>query len=45
MGLDGKVTNHAQETGGEMKERVGDATDDEELQAEAKHDHASGNLK
>jgi uncharacterized protein YjbJ (UPF0337 family) len=45
MGLDDKISNKVEETGGEVKERVGDATGDEQLEAEGKGDQASGNLK
>jgi uncharacterized protein YjbJ (UPF0337 family) len=45
MGLDDKVSNKAEEVGGKAKERVGEATDDEQLQAEGKGDQVSGNLK
>jgi uncharacterized protein YjbJ (UPF0337 family) len=45
MGLDDKISNKVEETGGEVKEHVGDATGDEQLEAEGKGDQASGNLK
>jgi uncharacterized protein YjbJ (UPF0337 family) len=45
MGLDDKVSNKAEETGGKVKEEVGQATDNEELEAEGRGDQASGNLK
>jgi uncharacterized protein YjbJ (UPF0337 family) len=45
MGLDDKVDNKAEEVGGKVKERVGEATDDEDLRAEGKGDQAGANLK
>ena len=45
MGLDDKVSNKAEEVGGRAKERVGEATGDEQLEAEGKGDQVSGNLK
>lgn len=45
MGLDDKVKNTTQEWTGKVKERVGDITDDESLQAEGKKDEAMGNIK
>jgi uncharacterized protein YjbJ (UPF0337 family) len=45
MGLDDKVDNKAEEMGGKVKERVGEATNDEDLQAEGKGDQAGANLK
>lgn len=45
MGLDDKARDKAQELKGEAKERVGRATDDEELQAEGQADQTKGNLK
>jgi uncharacterized protein YjbJ (UPF0337 family) len=45
MGLDDKIGNKAQEAEGEVKERVGDATDDRSLQAEGKGDQAKSDLK
>jgi uncharacterized protein YjbJ (UPF0337 family) len=40
-----KVKNKAQELTGEGKEKVGDATDNRDLQAEGEKDQAAGNLK
>lgn len=40
-----KVKNKAQELTGQGKEHVGDATGNEDLQAEGQKDQASGNLK
>jgi uncharacterized protein YjbJ (UPF0337 family) len=45
MGLDDKIDNKAQEVAGHVKEGVGKATDDQDLQAEGKKDQAAGNLK
>ena len=43
-GID-KLKNKAQELGGEGKEKVGEATDNRDLQAEGKNDQAAGGLK
>ncbi|MCU1613105.1 MAG: CsbD family protein [Frankiales bacterium] len=40
-----KLKNKAQELTGEGKEKVGDATDNRDLQAEGEKDQAAGNLK
>ena len=40
-----KIENKAQELKGKVKEGVGDATDNEQWQAEGKADQAKGNLK
>ncbi|MBT2235699.1 CsbD family protein [Nonomuraea sp. NEAU-A123] len=40
-----KIKAKAQEVAGTAKERVGDATDDESLQAEGKTEKVKGNLK
>lgn len=45
MGADDKMKNKWQETKGKVKEGVGDATDDEEMEREGKTDQAKGNLK
>ena len=45
MGLDDKIKNKTQEMTGSAKEKVGDWTDDESLQAEGKRDETAGNLK
>ena len=45
MGLDDKVRNEAEEMRGKVKEGVGDATDDERLEAEGKADQSSSKLK
>ncbi len=45
MGLDDKVDNKAEDLGGKVKEGLGKATDDEQLEAEGKGDQFSSNLK
>lgn len=45
MAFDDKVDNKAEEVGGKVKEGVGRATDDEQLEAEGKADQASANIK
>ena len=45
MGLDDKIKNKTQETTGGAKEKVGDLTGDESMQAEGKKDETMGNLK
>jgi uncharacterized protein YjbJ (UPF0337 family) len=45
VGLDDKARNKAQELRGQAKERVGEATDDEELQAEGKTDQTKADVK
>jgi uncharacterized protein YjbJ (UPF0337 family) len=45
MGLDDKIENTAQETTGKVKQDVGEATDDKDLQADGKADEKSGNIK
>ena len=45
MGLDDKISNAAEEKTGKLKETVGKATDDEDLESEGKGDKAKGNLK
>jgi uncharacterized protein YjbJ (UPF0337 family) len=45
MGMDDKIDNKAEEAAGKVKEGVGKATDDEQLEAEGKGDQASSNLK
>jgi len=45
MAFDDKVDNKAEEVGGKVKEGVGKATDNEQLEAEGKGDQASSNLK
>jgi uncharacterized protein YjbJ (UPF0337 family) len=45
MGIDDKADNKAEELKGKAKETVGDATDDEDLQAEGRAEKAKGSLK
>jgi uncharacterized protein YjbJ (UPF0337 family) len=45
MGADDKLGNKAEELKGEVKEGVGRATDDRDLEAEGHRDQAKGNLK
>jgi uncharacterized protein YjbJ (UPF0337 family) len=45
MGTDDKITNKGEELKGKAKEKVGEATGDEELEAEGHTDQAKGNLK
>jgi uncharacterized protein YjbJ (UPF0337 family) len=45
MGTDDKIDGKADELKGKVKEGVGRATDDEELEAEGHGDQAKGNLK
>jgi uncharacterized protein YjbJ (UPF0337 family) len=45
MGIDDKIDNNAENVGGKVKEGVGKATDDEQLEAEGKGDQAKANLK
>jgi uncharacterized protein YjbJ (UPF0337 family) len=45
MGDSDKVNNKTQEFVGEAKEKIGDVTGDESLQAEGKADQTKGNLK
>lgn len=45
MGFDDKVKNTAQDITGKGKEAVGDATDNERLEAEGKTDQAEANMK
>ena len=45
MGFDDKVSNAAEEAKGKAKKAVGDATDNEELQAEGQVDESKANLK
>jgi uncharacterized protein YjbJ (UPF0337 family) len=45
MGTDDKIGNKADELKGKVKEGVGDATDDRDLQAEGQADQAKGNVK
>ena len=45
MGTDDKTSNKLEEMTGGAKEKVGDATDNDSLQAEGKRDQSSANLK
>jgi uncharacterized protein YjbJ (UPF0337 family) len=45
MGLGDKIGNAAEEAKGKAKEGMGDATDNERLQAEGQGDQAKANLK
>ena len=45
MGLDDKLKNSTEEWTGKAKEKVGDITGDESMQAEGKTDQVKGNLK
>ncbi|GAB3621847.1 hypothetical protein GCM10027417_31090 [Glutamicibacter endophyticus] len=45
MGLGDKIKNKAQEVSGKIKEGVGDATDNEDLQAEGVKDQAAASAK
>ena len=45
MGIGDKIQNKAQEVGGKVKETVGDATDNERLQAEGVADQAAAKAK
>lgn len=45
MGLDDKVKNKAEEAGGAVRENVGRATDNRDLEAEGAADRSEGKLK
>lgn len=45
MGLDDKMKNTAEDMQGKAKEKVGDATDDQDLQAEGEADQSKASLK
>lgn len=45
MGLGDDIKNKAQEAAGKIKESVGDATDNQKLQAEGNADQAKSKLK
>lgn len=45
MGLGDKISNKAEELGGQAKEGTGKATDNERLEAEGKADQGSANMK
>ena len=45
MGMDDKIDNKSEELGGKVKEGLGKATDDEQLEAEGHTDQAKSNVK
>jgi uncharacterized protein YjbJ (UPF0337 family) len=45
MGTDDKIDNVAEKTAGKVKEGVGKATDDEELEGQGKADQAVADVK
>ena len=45
MGMDDKIGNKADEAAGKVKEKVGDATDNERLENEGRTDQAEANVK
>ncbi len=45
MGIDDKIDNKAQDAAGKVKEHVGKATDDEQLEAEGRTDQAASDVK
>ncbi len=45
MGRDEKIDHKLEELGGKAKEKVGEATGDEELEAQGDRDQMKGNLK
>ena len=45
MGQDDKAANKLDEVTGQAKEKLGDATDNESLQAEGERDQSKANLK
>ncbi len=45
MGAEDKFSNKAEELKGKAKERVGEMTDDEEMENEGKRDETKANLK
>ncbi|PPB48691.1 CsbD family protein [Arthrobacter pityocampae] len=45
MGLDDKIRNAAEKVAGKVKEGVGEATDNERLQAEGRTDQAKADVK
>jgi len=45
MSTDDKVSNKIQEMGGGAKEKVGQATGDESLEAQGRNDQSASNLK
>lgn len=45
MGADDKIRNKAEELQGTAKEKIGEATDDEEMEREGAADQTKSNLK
>ncbi len=45
MGLDDKIRNAAEDLTGNAKEKAGDATDNERLQADGQNDQSKASLK
>jgi uncharacterized protein YjbJ (UPF0337 family) len=45
MGLGDKISNKAQETAGKAKEKLGDATNNEQMQAEGTEDQVEAKTK
>ena len=45
MGIGDKMKNAAESTKGKMKEKTGDATDNEDLQAESQAEKSTADLK
>jgi uncharacterized protein YjbJ (UPF0337 family) len=45
MGTEDKIDNKAEDVGGKVKEGVGKATDNEQLETEGKTDQASASVK
>lgn len=45
MGLGDKISNKAQEAAGKVKEKAGEATDNEQLQAEGAKDQGAAKIK
>ncbi|WP_394249041.1 CsbD family protein [Arthrobacter pityocampae] len=45
MGLDDKIRNAAEKVAGKVKEGIGEATDNERLQAEGRTDQAKADVK
>ena len=45
MGTDDKIDNKGEELGGKLKEGIGRASGDEELEAQGQGDQAKSNLK
>ncbi len=45
MGADDKIQNKVDEIAGDAKERIGDATNNEDMKAEGQADQSKANLK